>query len=164
MITLVSLRENIDIHLNSYAWLGREAAIAMMERGEGGSIIHLGSIYGVVGQDLMVYEGTDLSENMSYAVIKGGIVNLTRQMASKFGRYNVRVNTLCPGGLEGHVAGSQEGQQSKFVANYKQKCPLRRLGEAEEVASAALFLSSDAASYITGTTMMIDGGWKGWTW
>lgn len=158
-VSLESFRKNVDIHLNSYGWLARLAAESMAEAGRGGSIIQLGSTYGVLGQDLTVYANTDMHENMIYAAIKGGITNLTRQMASYYGQYNVRVNTLCPGGVEGPVAGKSTKQSSVFVKQYNDKTPLKRLGKADEIASTALFLASDAASYITGATIMVDGGW-----
>jgi len=158
-ITLESFRKNVDIHMNSFAWLGRLVAEAMVKKGIGGSIIQLSSIYGIVGQDLNIYEGTDMHENMTYAAIKGGITNLTRLMASYYGQYNIRINSLCPGGLEGHVAGKGDTQNPVFVKQYSRKNPLKRLGLAEEVASTALFLSSNASSYITGSTIMVDGGW-----
>lgn len=159
-ITLESYRENVDIHMNSQAWLARLAAEYMSEKETGGSIIQLSSIYGVLGQDLTVYNNTDMQENMPYTAIKGGIINLTRQMASYYGQYNIRVNTLCPGGLEGHVAGKSDSQNRDFVRQYSDKVPLKRLGRPDEIASTALFLASDAASYITGATIMVDGGWS----
>jgi NAD(P)-dependent dehydrogenase (short-subunit alcohol dehydrogenase family) len=131
----------------------------MIKNENGGSIIQLGSIYGILGQDLTVYESTEMHENMTYAAIKGGITNLTRLMASYYGQFNIRVNTLVPGGLSGHVAGKNDIQNPVFVKQYSQKTPLKRLGRAEEIASAALFLAADAASYVTGTTLMVDGGW-----
>lgn len=158
-ITLDSFRKNIDIHMNSYAWLAKIAADVMSKQKNGGSIIQLGSIYGVLGQDLAVYEGTDMKENMTYATIKGGITNLTRQMASYYGEYNIRVNTVCPGGISGHVAGKINTQNTIFIKQYSQKTPLKRLGKPEEIASTVLFLASDASSYITGATIMVDGGW-----
>ena len=158
-ITLESYRENVDIHMNSYAWLARLAAESMVKKGNDGSIIQLGSTYGIVGQDLTIYEGTEMHENMTYAAIKGGIINLTRQLASYYGQFNIRVNTLCPGGLAGHVAGTSDSQNPVFVEEYCRKTPLKRMGLPEEVASTALFLASDAASYITGATIMVDGGW-----
>ena len=100
-----------------------------------------------------------MHESMIYAAIKGGITNLTRQMASYYGQFNIRVNTLVPGGLSGHVAGKSDIQNPVFVKQYSQKTPLKRLGRAEEIAPAALFLATDAASYVTGTTLMVDGGW-----
>lgn len=151
-ISLKSYRKNVDIHMNSYAWMAKLAADSMKSEGKGGSIIQFGSIYGVVGQDLTIYEGTDMGENMTYAAIKGGIANLSRLMASYYGKFNIRVNTLCPGGIF-------DNQNPTFVKNYSNKTPLKRMGKPEEIASVVLFLASEAASYITGSTIMVDGGW-----
>jgi NAD(P)-dependent dehydrogenase (short-subunit alcohol dehydrogenase family) len=89
---------------------------------------------------------------MAYAAIKGGIVNVTRNLASYFGKSGIRLNTICPGGVF-------DGQNKKFVKNYEQKVPLKRMANVEEIASVVLFLASDAASYMTGATVMVDGGW-----
>ena len=94
-----------------------------------------------------------MQENMTYSIIKGGIVNLTKQMASYYGKTGIRVNALCPGGV------IDEGQNKKFVENYTKKVPLKRLAQPEEIANAALFLASDASSYITGISLLVDGGW-----
>ena len=152
-ITLESFRKNVDIHMNSVTWLARLAAEAMVKNKKSGSIIQLGSIYGVVGQDLTVYEGTDMNENMTYSAIKGGITNFTRLMASYYGQFKIRVNIICPGGI------SDENHKQVFVNQYSKKTPLKRLGKAEEIASTVLFLASEAASYITGAIIMVDGGW-----
>ncbi len=158
-ITLKSFRQNVDLHMNSFSWLAKLFADAMMNNDDGGSIIQFGSIYGVVGQDLSVYHGTDMKENMTYAAIKGGITNLTRLMASYYGKFNIRVNTICPGGITGHVAGQSDQQNPIFVKQYCQKTPLNRMGTPEDIAPPVLFLASKAASYITGITLMVDGGW-----
>jgi NAD(P)-dependent dehydrogenase (short-subunit alcohol dehydrogenase family) len=159
-ITLDSFRSNIDIHQTSFSWLARLIANTMEDNSVRGSITQLGSTYGILGQDLTTYEGTEMKENMTYSVIKGGIVNLTRQMASYYGQYGIRINSLCPGGLVGHIAGTKHQQDPLFVRQYSEKTPLKRLGYAEEVASTALFLAADASSYITGSTIVVDGGWS----
>ena len=151
-LKLESWRENVDMHLNSYSWLTKEAALVMKERTISGSIINFGSIYGVVGIDPSVYEGTSMTCPMGYAAIKGGIINLTRYLASYFGQNNIRINCVCPGGIF-------DNQNEIFVKNYEKRVPLKRMGKPEEIASTVLFLASDASSYITGTTMMVDGGW-----
>lgn len=159
--TLESFRENIDIHLNSYSWLARLVAETMVKSKKCGSIIQLSSIYGILGQDLNIYEGTAMKENIAYSAIKGGIINFTRQMASYYGKYDIRINNLVPGGLVGHsVADINNKQDPIFVKQYSNKVPLKRLGKAEEVASTAVFLASNASSYITGSTIMVDGGWS----
>ncbi len=158
-IKLSSFRRNVDIHMNSYAWLARLVAEEMKDKENQSTIIQLGSIYGILGQDMTVYENTEIFENMTYSAIKGGIDNLSRQMASYYGQFNIRINTLVPGGLAGHVSGANHVQDPLFVEKYSEKTPLKRLGKAEEIAATALFLASDASSYITGATIVVDGGW-----
>ena len=155
-----SFRKNIDIHLNTYAWLSRLSAEKMVNENIPGSIITMSSIYGVLGQDLSIYKNTDMKENMSYSVIKGAIVNMTRQMASYYGQYNIRVNTVISGGVNGPVAGKETNQTSSFLKNYSEKTPLNRLANPHEIASAIQFLASDASSYMTGSLLVVDGGWS----
>lgn len=150
-LSLESWQKNVDMHLNSYSWISRKVCLIMKEQ-KGGSLINFGSIYGVVGNNFSVYEGTNLTSPMAYSAIKGGIANLDRYLASYFGEFNIRVNTICPGGVI-------NGQNETFVKNYSKNTPLKRMGKAEEIASVVLFLASDAASYISGATIMVDGGW-----
>ena len=158
-INLERMVKNIEIHMNSYAWISKIVADKMLKNKIKGSIINLNSIYGLVGQDLNIYQKTSMKENMPYSMIKGGLVNLTRQMASYYGRYGIRVNNICSGGLKGHVAGKSKFQNKQFVKNYENKVPLKRLGEPEEVANVITFMASDASSYITGSNILVDGGW-----
>lgn len=158
-LKLNSLNQNIKIHLNSYIWIARLIAEEMKRASIKGSIIQFSSIYGLRSQDLSIYKGTNMRENLTYAAIKGGINNVTKLFCSYYGKYKIRINNIAPGGLEGHVAGSRKKQEKKFIDNYSSKVPLRRLGKPEEIAPAVIFLSSDASSYITGTTLIIDGGW-----
>ena len=158
-ITLNRMKKNVEIHMNSYAWLSKMVADKMVKNNKKGSIINLNSIYGLQGQDLNIYEKTSMKENMTYSMIKGGIVNLTRQMASYYGKFGVRINGICSGGLRGHVAGKSNFQDKQFVKNYQKKVPLKRLGEPEEVAHVISFIASDASSYITGANIIVDGGW-----
>ena len=123
------------------------------------SIIHLGSIYGLVGQDLEIYKGTDMEENLSYSVIKGGINNLTRQMSSYYGKVGIRVNAICPGGVINAEDKKYLRTQKSFEKRYTQKVPLKRFARTDEIASAVIFLSSEASSYITGSLLTVDGGW-----
>ena len=101
-----------------------------------------------------------MKENMPYSIIKGGIINFTRQMASYYGRNNIRINTICPGGIKGLVKGVRNNQEKNFIKNYSNKVPLGRLANANEIAYPVLFLASDCSSYITGITLMVDGGWS----
>src|SRR3989338_6692760 len=150
-LSLKSWRENVDMQLNSSALSSKYVAEHM--KAKGGSIVNLGSIYGVVGGDFSIYEKTAVPPvSMIYSAVKGGLVNLGRYLAAYFGPYKIRVNTVCPGGVF-------DNQDKKFVENYSKKVPLRRMALAEEIASVVLFLASDASSYMTGNTVMVDGGW-----
>lgn len=150
-LTLESWRANVDMHMTGYCWVSRKVCLLMKEKG--GSLINLGSTYGVQANDYSIYEGTGLTSPITYTAIKGGIINFTRALASYFGPFNVRVNNVCPGGI-------YDGQEEKFVQNYARKTPLRRMGNPEEIADAVLFLASDGASYVSGATIMVDGGWS----
>ncbi len=151
-LSISSFQKNVDMHLSSYSWISRKVCLLMKKQKTGGSLINFGSIYGVVGNNFNIYKNTQMNPPMAYAAIKGGITNLSRFLASYFGKYNIRVNTLCPGGIF-------DNQDPVFVKKYEENTPLMRMGQPSEIASAVLFLSSDASSYITGSTFMVDGGW-----
>jgi|TARA_B110001452_G_C15206199_1_gene418445 NAD(P)-dependent dehydrogenase (short-subunit alcohol dehydrogenase family) len=151
-----SFHKNLKSHLNSYILLSRITANIMKVKKIKGSIVLLGSIYGVLGQDLSIYKKTNIKENIAYSVIKGGIVNFTKQMASYYGNYQIRVNCICPGGVLDKV----NKKNKNFIKNYTSKVPLKRLASNKEIATTILFLSSEASSYVTGTTLMVDGGWS----
>ena len=153
------LRKNVDMHLNSHAWLSFKICEEMKKKKIFGSVIMFGSIYGLVGQNMSIYKNTKMSENMNYSIIKGGIINFSKQLASYYGKNKIRVNAICPGGIAGHVKGSTINQDKNFIKNYIRNCPIQRLGTAEDVALSALFLASEASSYITGTAFAVDGGW-----
>ena len=159
-VKLKSFRKNINYQLINSSWIIKKIADYMKANKKKGSIINLGSIYGFLGQDLSIYKNTNMRENFTYALVKGGVINSTRQFASYYGKYNIRINTISPGGILGHVKGSSNKQNKKFISNYSSKTPLKRLCKSSEVAPAVQFLASDASSYITGINLIIDGGWS----
>ena len=150
-IELASWRKNVDWQMNSYFFVSQQVAIQMIKQ-QSGSIINIASIYGVVGPDFTVYEGTDITMPAAYSAIKGGIVNLTKYMAAYFGPKQIRVNAVSPGGVF-------NGQSTTFVNNYISKTPLRRMANPKDISPSVLFLLSDESSYITGQNLLIDGGW-----
>ena len=93
----------------------------------------LSSIYGLVGQDRDIYKGTDISENVSYSIIKGGIINLTKQMGSYYSKHNIRVNNVSPGGVYDKSKKNNKKYQ-KLLRNYSNRCPMKRMAKPEEIA------------------------------
>ena len=125
-----------------------------------GSVVLLNSIYGFLGQNMSIYKNTNLEENMNYSIIKGAILNFSRQLASFYGSSGIRINSVCSGGVKGHIKGSSIKQDKNFIKNYSKNCPLGRLALPNEIAHSVLFLASEASSYITGTSLVVDGGWS----
>lgn len=159
-INFNSYKKNIEIHLNSYVWIAKTIADQMKKNNIHGSIIQLSSIYGLVAQDDNLYKKTNVSENMTYGIIKSSIIHFTKQMASYYGKYNIRVNNLVIGGIKGHIKGSKKKQDKSFLKKFNLKVPLKRMGTPQEIPSSIIFLASSASSYITGANIVIDGGYS----
>jgi NAD(P)-dependent dehydrogenase (short-subunit alcohol dehydrogenase family) len=125
-----------------------------------GTIANVSSIYGLVSPDQRVYEyrrarGEEFDKPIGYAVSKSAILNLTRYLATYWAAKGVRVNTLTFGGVF-------NGQDPAFVASYSARVPLGRLARVDEYNGAVVFLMSDASAYMTGSNLVIDGGWTAW--
>jgi NAD(P)-dependent dehydrogenase (short-subunit alcohol dehydrogenase family) len=131
--------------------LTRDVAAGMAERRRG-SIVNIGSIYGIVAPEFAIYEGTGMTMPAFYAYDKAGMIGFTRYLAAWLGPRGVRANCLCPGGL-------LAGQDERFVEAYTARVPLGRLAGPDDVTGALVFLASDASGYVTGTTLPVDGGW-----
>ena len=147
--------ENLRMHLGGYFLASREVAKIMKNLNIKGSIVNFGSTYGVVGPDFSIYEGTEMKNPSEYAAIKGGIINLTRYLATYYAKYGIRFNTVSPGGVFDH-------QPSKFVERYVKRTPLGRMANPDDIVGAVIFLLSDASKYVTGINLMVDGGWTAW--
>lgn len=150
-IPLQSWKENVDMQLNSVFMICQKV-LRHMKSQQSGSIVNIASMYGVVGNDFTIYEGFGGTSPAAYSAIKGGVINFTRYLASYYGKDNVRVNCVSPGGII-------DKQHPSFIERYEYKSPLKRMGKAHEIAPAVTFLLSDEASFITGHNLMVDGGW-----
>jgi len=146
-----SWQKNVDMQLNSYFLLSQKVLAHMRIQGCG-SVVNVASIYGVVGNDQTLYEGTGIVPPAAYSAIKGGLINLTRHLAALYGRYGVRVNCVSPGGIF-------DQQNPDFVKAYEQRVPMRRMGTPEDIAPTVTFMLSDDSRYITGQNIVVDGGW-----
>lgn len=150
-VPMESWRKNVDMQMNSVFFMCQQVLKIMKEQGSG-SIVNITSIYGVVGNDFTIYEGHGGTSPAAYSAIKGGLINFTRYLASYYGKYNVRINCVSPGGIK-------DSQHPSFIERYEDKSPLKRLGQPKEIAPAITFLLSEEASFITGHNLMVDGGW-----
>lgn len=153
-VSFDSWKTNVNDHLGGY-FLCCKMFAEQMKKQAGGVIINLASIYGIVAPDFSIYEGTEMTMPVAYSAIKGGIISLTKYMATYYGKYNVRVNVISPGGIF-------DNQPASFVKKYSEKTPLGRMGTPRDIVGATIFLASDAASYVSGHNLVVDGGWTAW--
>jgi len=147
----VSLQKNVEWQMNSSILFCREV-IKVMNPRKGGSIVNIASIYGIVGNDFSIYEDTGMEPPVAYSAIKGGLINFTRFLASKYGREKIRANCVSPGGIF-------DNQPELFVKAYENRVPMKRMGNPEDIAPAISFLLSEEAKYVTGQNLVVDGGW-----
>lgn len=150
-IIFESWQKNVDMQMNS-VFLLCQKVLETMKIKKSGSIVNIASIYGVVGNDLTLYENTGINTAAPYSAIKGGVINFTRYLASYYGKYGVRINCVSPGGIF-------NDQNEIFVRNYEKKVPMGRMGKPDDIAPAVSFLLSEEANYITGQNLIVDGGW-----
>lgn len=146
-----SWSKNVEMQLNSYVYFTQKVLQKIASDAKC-NIVNIASIYGVLGNDLNIYEGTEVNTVPEYSAIKGGIINFSRYLASYYGKRGVRINVVSPGGIF-------NDQDPLFVKNYNKKCPMGRMGNPEDVSPTVAFLLSDKAKYITGQNIIVDGGW-----
>jgi NAD(P)-dependent dehydrogenase (short-subunit alcohol dehydrogenase family) len=134
-----------------------QAVIPHMVTAKKGNIINIASIYGIVGPNKEIYEGTPITSPAVYSVSKGGVIMLTKWLATMYGDKNIRTNTLTPGGVAEHQLGGNE-----FQKKYVQKVPMKRMTVKDDLSGPLLFLASDASAYVNGHNLVVDGGWTAW--
>lgn len=139
-------RATVAVNLDATFLLAREC-IRLMKRKGGGAIVNIASMHGFVG----------FANHAAYTASKGGVVNLTRTLAIEFARQGIRVNAVCPGVILTPLV--QNAASTELLAQLADEHPIGRLGRVDEVAKAVLFLASDDASFITGASLLVDGGY-----
>ena len=145
----------IDVNLKG-TYLPSWFAVPEMERSGGGSIINLASIIALVGYDRGIT--SDEPGFNPYAASKGAVLQFTRNLAIQCAKMNIRVNCICPGYIRTNMTKSLTDNPVR-LSQLESLHPMGRLGRPEEIASAALFLASDESSFVTGTPLVVDGGY-----
>jgi NAD(P)-dependent dehydrogenase (short-subunit alcohol dehydrogenase family) len=148
-------QEIVDTNLSSLFYFGKRVAKYMIERNQGGSIINIGSINSLVISNIVP------RHNVTYCVTKAGVAQLTRGMAADWAPYNIRVNCLAPGYFRTEQT-SASARIPEIVERITNNTPMHRYGKLDELKGAIVFLASEASSYMTGSVLVIDGGFTIW--
>jgi NAD(P)-dependent dehydrogenase (short-subunit alcohol dehydrogenase family) len=157
--TAQTWRETMAVNLDGMFNVAQVFGTLMADRGYG-SIVQTASIYGLMAPDQRIYEGSEylgraINTPAVYTASKAGVIGLTKHLATYWAAQGVRVNTLTPGGVE-------SGQNDAFRQRYGGRVPIGRMARPDEMVGAVLFLVSDAASYVTGQNIAVDGGLSAW--
>lgn len=143
--------KTLEVNLTSIFHIVKEVE-NKLRRSKNASIINISSIYGFLGPDWKIYDKTKLGNPAAYSVSKGGIIQLTKWLATTLGP-KIRVNCISPGGIK-------RNQDQKFIKKYINKTPLKRMATEEDIVGSVIFLSSDLSKYITGHNLVVDGGYS----
>jgi NAD(P)-dependent dehydrogenase (short-subunit alcohol dehydrogenase family) len=154
-----SFDQVMDVNVKG-TFLACQVVGGSMARAGRGSIVNISSVYGLLSPQQDLYEfrrgaGETFVKPVAYSVSKSAILNLTRYLATYWAKAGVRVNTLT-------LAGVWNDQPAEFLEAYSARVPLGRMLEAGEALGAVVFLASDASSYVTGSNLVVDGGWSAW--
>ena len=134
-----------------------QAVIPYMKK-RGGSIINIASMYGIVSPDPRIYGNSGQNNPPGYGAGKAAIIQFSKYTACHLAGKNIRVNSISPGAFPNRNI----QKNKKFISNLKNKIPLGRIGQPDEIQGAVVFLASDASSYVTGQNVVVDGGWTAW--
>lgn len=151
--TLDTWRRAMEVNLTAAFHLS-QAFTPELRAAQGGNIVNIGSIYGVYGPDWRLYEDTTMGNPAAYAASKGGLIQLTRWLATTLAP-DVRVNAISPGGVF-------RNQPEAFVNRYKRRTPVGRMATEDDFRGALAYLGTDASKYVTGEILSVNGGWGIW--
>jgi len=151
-VTYDNFSQNVSMHLGGYFMASQLFAGYFKKQGYG-SIVNMASIYGVVAPRFSIYEGTDMTMPVEYAVIKSGVIHLTKYLAQYLKGSNIRVNCICPGGI-------LDQQPEGFLSRYNSFSGTKGMLDPKDLQGTLLFLLSDLSKYINGQNIVVDDGWS----
>ena len=158
--SLETWKQVMSVNIDGMFLIAQAVGKVMLEYEIQGSIIQVSSIYGILGPHHDIYEnslyqGVEINSPAVYSASKAAVIGLTKYLATYWGKKNIRVNSLVPGGVS-------SGQNNEFSQAYANLVPMNRMGEAKELEAIILLLASDNSSYITGQNFVVDGGFSIW--
>lgn len=153
-------KQIMSTDLDSMFLVAKHVGKVMKAQGTGGSVIQTSSIYGIMGPDNRIYEGSyylgrEINTPAIYSAAKAGVIGLTRYLATYWAKDGIRVNAITPGGVE-------SGQNEAFKQKYSNRIPLGRMAQPDEMVGALIYLASEASKYVTGQNIIVDGGLSAW--
>ncbi len=151
-VAYIDFCENVDMHLAGYFLVTQQFCAAFKVQGYG-NVVNMSSIYGSMAPRFEVYDGTQMTMPIEYAVIKAGVEHMTRYFAQYFKGTGIRVNSLSPGGI-------LAGQPAEFLGAYNKYCASKGMLDAKDLLGALIFLLSDEARFLTGHNLIIDDGFS----
>ncbi len=157
--TREKLQASASTNLNGQIILS-QAVIGYMEKQGGGSIVNISSMRGLDCPHFPFYPESMGDQPVNYTTEKWAMVGLTKYMAGRYGKKGIRVNCIAPGGFNPGLSDNPETK--KFVDTYIEHCPLGKWANEDDIKGPVVFLASDAANYVTGATLVMDGGWTIW--
>ena len=151
--TVETWRRALEVNLTAIFDLC-QGLTPLLKEAQGAGIINIASIYGMYGPDWSLYEGTSMSNPAAYGASKGGLIQLTRWLATTIAPH-IRVNSISPGGVF-------RSQPPAFLRRYEAKTPLGRMATEDDFRGVVAYLGSDMSRYVTGQNLVVDGGWSVW--
>lgn len=151
-VTYADFCENVSLHLGGYFLVAQKFADYFRNH-DGGNIVNMASIYGVIAPRFDVYMGTPMTTPVEYAAIKSAIIMLTRYFAQYFKSNRIRCNSLSPGGIFDH-------QPDAFLMQYNSHCGSKGMLDVQDIEGSLLYLLSDASRYVTGQNLVVDDGFS----
>ena len=132
--------------------------IPLMKKNNGGSIINIASMYGMVSPDPSIYNNSNQINPPEYGAGKAAIIQFTKYLAVNYAKFGIRVNAISPGPFPNE----NTQKNHSFIKKLKNKVPMNRIGNKNEINGTVIFLASNASSYLTGQNISVDGGWTSW--